>query len=106
MAFKMRGWSSHTKFHDIPKFPEKPKEYTKEQKEKFDEKEKQSIQRRIDRKERKIQKKISKGSTWGLKRKKRKVANLKKSKEKADGSATIRMMKDHNAMVKNQKSFY
>ena len=62
--------------------------------------------KKAQRKERKIQKKISKGSTWGLKRKKRKVANLKKAKEQADGSATIRMIKDHNAMVKNQKSFY
>jgi hypothetical protein len=104
MAFKMRGWSSHTKFHDIPKFPEKPKEYTEEEKKKFAEKEKQSIQNRIDRKEKKIKKKVSKGSTWGLARKKRKVAKLKKAKGKADGSATIRMMQDHDKWDPYQRS--
>ena len=96
MAFKMRGWSSHTRFNDTPRFPEKPKVYTEEEKKRFADKEKQSIQNKVDRKEKKIKKKIAKGSTWGLERKKRKVAKLKKSKEKADGSATIRMMKDQD----------
>jgi hypothetical protein len=103
MAFKMRGWSSHTRHHDIPKFPEKPKEYTEEQKKKFAEKEKEYIQKKIKKKEEKIKKKIAKGSTWGLARKKRKVANLKKAKEKADGSATIRMMEMNEEMIKEDQ---
>ena len=103
MAFKMRGWSSHTRHHDIPKFPEKPKEYTEEQKKKFAEKEKESIQKKIKKKEEKIKKKIAKGSTWGLGRKQRKVEKLKKAYASADGSATIKMIEQRDEIKEDQK---
>ena len=110
-GFKMKGWSPFTRITGgmniglsggAPSYMHLQKEFggtkktTEKQKEKHAEQEKAGIQKRIDRKTKAVERKESKGSTWGLARKKRKIAKLKTAKEKADGSFTERAMEMHD----------
>jgi len=107
-GFKMKGWSPFTKvtgrmnvglsggapsYMGIEKQFGGTKKNTKEQKEKYAELEKSGIQKRIDRKKKAIERKEAKGSTWGLARKKRKIAKLEEAKKKADGTLTEQRLK-------------
>ena len=102
MAYKQKGWSAYTPVSQphgnsprgfVDKFREPT---TPEQKEKYAEQERAGIQRKIDRKTKAVERKEAKGSTWGLKRKKRKISNLEEAKKKADGSFTEQVMEMHN----------
>ncbi len=101
MAFKMRGFQAFSRpGANLPDFAEDI-QYRKDKRDierKYAsqdvdvEGEKKYLQKKIDRKTEAVKRKKAKGSTWGLKRKQRKIKNLEKMLENPEISAKRNQM--------------